>query len=224
MSPRRDAGPSSVRSSRSGSHLGVTRRHVSGATRGRHRIVGLGLVGVALVATACGDDGADGGSGTRSGTPVAAAPAAIGDADLVTVRATDFAFEELPGSVGAGTRFTLDNAAATELHEMVAIPIAADETRPIGELVQDDLETLLTSAPPAFVLLDPPGDAEPIVAVGDGALTAPGRYALVCMIPTGVDPGEYLDAAAASNGGPPQVDGGPPHVAHGMFAEITVTH
>ena len=41
------------------------------------------------------------------------------------------------------------------------------------------------------------------------------------MIPTGADPAVYLEAAAASDG-PPQVDGGPPHVAHGMFAELTV--
>lgn len=201
------------------------------ATRGRHstqarrsggRILGLGLVGLALVATACGDDDAD--AAERPSTSVdAPATSTAGSTSTVTVRAVDFAFQDLPTSVPAGTRFTLDNTAATELHEMVAIPIAADETRPIGQLVQDDLEALLGSAPPAFVLLDPPGDAEPIVAVGDGTLTAPGRYALVCMIPTGVAPDVYLDAAAQSNGGPPQVEGGPPHLAHGMFAEITVT-
>lgn len=189
-------------------------RRTPGGRRATSRVFGVGLVGLALVATACGDD--DPATGTAT-TTAAASP-------TVTVRAVDFAFQDLPAAVTAGTRFTLDNTAATELHEMVAIPIASDETRPIGELVQDDLEALLTSAPPAFVVLAPPGDADPIVAVGDGVLTTPGRYALVCMIPTGVDPGVYLDAAAASNGGPPQVEGGPPHIAHGMFAEITVAN
>lgn len=41
--------------------------------------------------------------------------------------------------------------------------------------------------------------------------------------PTGVAPDEYLAAAAASGGGPPDVPGGPPHFAHGMVAELTVT-
>ncbi len=191
-------------------------RHTPGARHAAGRLFGVGLVGLALVATACGDDSAT----VATVAEIPATTAAAGP--TVTVRAMDFAYQDLPAAVSTGTRFTLDNTAATELHEMVAIPIADDETRPIGELVQDDLETLLTSAPPAFVVLAPPGSADPIVAVGDGVLTTPGRYALVCMIPTGVDPGVYLDAAAASNGGPPQVDGGPPHLTHGMFAEITV--
>ena len=193
-------------------------RHTPGPRRAAGRLLGTGLVGLALIATACGDDD------SATVPTVAETPAtSAATGPTVTVRAVDFAFQDLPTAVTVGTRFTLDNTAATEMHEMVAIPIAADETRPIGELVRDDLEALLTSAPPAFVVLAPPGEADPITAVGDGVLTSPGRYALVCMIPTGVDPGVYLDAAAASNGGPPQVEGGPPHVAHGMFAEITVT-
>jgi hypothetical protein len=44
----------------------------------------------------------------------------------------------------------------------------------------------------------------------------------VCFIPTGADPQEYLTAAQEATDGPPQVEGGPPHVVHGMFAEFTV--
>ena len=44
----------------------------------------------------------------------------------------------------------------------------------------------------------------------------------MCSIPTGVAPAEYLAAAAQSGGEPPQVAGGPPHLAHGMYAELTV--
>ena len=60
-------------------------------------------------------------------------------------------------------------------------------------------------------------------AEGDGTLTEPGRYLVLCAIPTGADPGEYLAAAAASEGGPPEgVAGGPPHFVNGMWAEVTV--
>ena len=65
-------------------------------------------------------------------------------------------------------------------------------------------------------------DGEQIAAVGDGTLAEPGRYLLLCSIPTGVDPGDYLRAAAESAGGPPDVAGGPPHFVNGMFAELIV--
>jgi hypothetical protein len=60
------------------------------------------------------------------------------------------------------------------------------------------------------------------VVEGTGTLSEAGRYALICVIPTGADPDEYLAAAAASEGGPPDVEGGPPHIVQGMFAELTV--
>ena len=44
----------------------------------------------------------------------------------------------------------------------------------------------------------------------------------MCFIPTGADPQEYLDAAAETDEGRPQVDGGPPDFVHGMYAELTV--
>ena len=72
------------------------------------------------------------------------------------------------------------------------------------------------------VILAPPG-AEGIAVEGTGTLTEPGRYAIICAIPTGADPDEYMAAAAESEGGPPEVDGGPPHIANGMFAEVVVT-
>ena len=59
------------------------------------------------------------------------------------------------------------------------------------------------------------------MAVGDGTLQEPGRYLVICTIPTGADPAEYLAAEATSNG-PPDVEGGPPHFTHGMYAELDV--
>ena len=74
-----------------------------------------------------------------------------------------------------------------------------------------------------MVLLQPPGSDEQIVAVGDGTLTEAGRYVLMCFIPTGADPEEYLAAAAASEGeAPTGVAGGPPHFVNGMYAELQV--
>ena len=58
--------------------------------------------------------------------------------------------------------------------------------------------------------------------VGDGTLDEPGRYAIMCFIPTGVAPDVYLEAAAESEEGPPDVGGGPPHFVHGMHAELRI--
>ena len=55
-----------------------------------------------------------------------------------------------------------------------------------------------------------------------GFVAEPGRYLILCAIPTGADPAEYL-AAAATSEGPPQVEGGQPHFMNGMYAEILVT-
>ena len=73
------------------------------------------------------------------------------------------------------------------------------------------------------VLLQAPGSSDVIPAVGDGTLSEPGRYLVICAIPTGADPMEYLEAAAQSEEGPPEVEGGPPHFVNGMYAEVVVT-
>ena len=98
------------------------------------------------------------------------------------------------------------------------------EARPVSEIVADPagIGSLLGGGPPAAVIVAAPGGSVPGAVVGDGTLTEPGRYALICTIPTGVDPQEYLDAAAAAQGGPPAVEGGPPHFVEGMVAELTV--
>lgn len=71
------------------------------------------------------------------------------------------------------------------------------------------------------MLIAPPNeDGAPVV--GTGELTEPGRYAIICAIPTRADPDEYLAAAAEAEGGPPVVDGGPPHFLAGMYAELVV--
>jgi hypothetical protein len=140
---------------------------------------------------------------------------------VVDVTLTDFSFGDLPDEVPAGTRFEIDNQSDSELHEMVAVRLADGDNRTTDEIVDAGLEKVFAAGPPAVVLLEAPG-GEQIAAVGDGVLAEPGRYLVVCAIPTGADAKEYLDAAATSDG-PPQVDGGPPHFMNGMIDDIVVT-
>ena len=155
-------------------------------------------------------------------TTLAAACGSGGD-DVRTVTGADFSFQNLPREVDAGTELRFTNASPRELHEMVVIRIPDSERRPVADLVrlpEAEQGAIFGSAEPAMVLLAPPGGGETIKAVGDGKIAEPGRYAVVCFIPTGADPQAYLNAP--QTGGPPQVAGGPPHVAQGMFGEITV--
>ena len=180
----------------------------------RTTALALTLVTVlAFLLAGCGDDDSE-----AVGAPAPAVPTTI------EVTATDFHFGDLPSTVTAGTTLTLVNDAPTELHELVAFRLADDETRTADELMAlppEELGAIFESGPPAMVLLTPPG-ADQVVAVGDGTLSEPGRYLVICAIPTGADPAEYMEAAAEAEGGPPEVAGGPPHFAHGMYAEVTV--
>ncbi len=182
----------------------------------RRALAVLALVGIVA---ACGDD--DDSADTPATTTTTAA--ADDTAATVEVTAVDYAYDGLPDTIDAGTRLILANASEVEIHELVAFRIPDDDTRSIDELVAlapDELLALI-GPEPATVLLAPPG-GDQIPAVGDGTLSEPGRYGVICVIPTGADPVEYLDAAAASEGGPPEVDGGPPHITQGMFAELLV--
>ena len=102
-----------------------------------------------------------------------------------------------------------------------AIPLPADETRSVEELVADPA-ALAAYFPTVETVIIAPPDASGFAVEGTGVLNTPGRYAIICAIPTGADPDEYMAAAAEAEGGPPQVDGGPPHFAKGMWGEITV--
>lgn len=174
-------------------------------------IIGLS---VALGLAACGDD---------DDTAATTTTVATVEDDVVTVTAVDYAYEGLPASVPAGTRFDLRSDSETEIHEFVAFRLDDDETRSAAELVALPPDELLPALgpEPAAVLLAPPGAEAAIPAVGDGTLTEPGRYVIICVIPTGADPAEYLEKAATSDG-PPDVAGGPPHIVNGMYADLLV--
>lgn len=150
--------------------------------------------------------------------------AACGDDGPKTVTAVDYRFENLPSSVKAGTTLTLRNSSPKELHEMVLLRLPDQERRPVSELVklpESELQNLF-SAEPAMVLVRAPNNGQLIKAAGDGKVTQKGRYAVICGIPTGADPAAYLQAAQTSQGGPPNVPGGPPHFVQGMYGQITV--
>ena len=173
---------------------------------------------LAMVLASCGGDGAIAPTTTE---PEPTTTTTTAEPSLIVVDAVDFAYENLPATIAAGTAVSLRNVSDVELHEFVAIRLPDDEERSVGELVQnpDDLVAYFPNV--ATVIIAPPGeDGFPVE--GDGTLSQPGRYAIICAIPTGVDPAVYL-AAAAESEGPPEVDGGPPHFLAGMYAEVVVT-
>lgn len=138
----------------------------------------------------------------------------------VEIVGDDYSFAGVPEEIAAGATVTLRNDSDEELHEIVAIRLADDEDRPAAELIQLPPEEAAALGAPAAVILAPVGGGN-INAVGTGTLDEPGRYLLFCSIPVGADGEEYV-AAAATSDGPPQVDGGPPHLVEGMWAEVTV--
>ena len=176
----------------------------------RRIAIAVGIAGLALTACSTTDDASD-------------STSALPTPEIVEVTATDFSYVGLPAEVATGTTFTLRNDSATELHELVAFRIPDDDERTVEELVQlppDELGAFFANV--ATVIIAPPNEAG-FAVEGTGTLTEPGRYGIICAIPTGADPAEYLEAAAASEGGPPEVAGGPPHFVNGMLAELTVT-
>ncbi len=179
-------------------------------TRTATATVTVALLASSLLA-ACGDD-----------TDNSASASAAAEPGVISISMRDFEYDNLPASVPAGTRIEVANVSTTELHEFVVFRLADDDQRDIADIVQNDIEAVLTSGPPTAVLIAPPASDEQIPVVGDGTLAEAGRYLVLCAIPTGADPQEYL-AAAAESDGPPQVEGGPPHFAQGMFTELTVT-
>lgn len=194
---------------------------------------------LALGVAGCGDDDSDDDAASTATTEAAETPSTDGDATTTTeaaadpdepadaepveVVAEDYRFVGLDDSIPAGTTLTLANASTVELHELVALKLADDETRSADELVAlgEGLQALF-QGPPAAVLIAPPG-GEGFAAVGDGTLSEPGRYLILCSIPTGADPEAYLAAAQESQGGPVDVPGGPPHLVQGMYTEVEVT-
>lgn len=209
-------------------------------TSTRRALAAVLVTGLALGGAACGDDDDDDPVAADETTTTAEpdtgdeTTTTEGEADpdddeasapgTVEVTAEDYAFVGLDPEVPAGTRLTLTNASTAEVHELVAFRLPDGETRSAADLIALGEEGLnaLFQGPPATVLVAPP-DSAGFPAVGDGSLDEPGRYLLLCAIPTGADPQAYLEAAQAAQGGPVDVPGGPPHLVQGMYADVEVT-
>jgi len=195
------------------------------------------LVAVAFTATlsACGGGGAasDGASettaasattepaateeATAEATEEATAEAtedAAAEGDAVAVTGVEYEFQGLSDTLPAGTELTFTNG-GEEAHELVLVRIKDGETRPLEELIQLPPKQAEKVTEFQGVAIAGPGEDGQVVE-GELTLAEAGRYAAVCFIPVGTT--ELPDGPPAEGEEP----AGPPHVAKGMVAEITV--
>jgi plastocyanin len=188
-----------------------------GRSRRPTTIVACALAALAVVAgAACGDDDAS------------TATEAAADGQAVTITLNDYVFEGVLPTISSGTPIDVTNESAKEAHELTAFRLPDTETRSLAELQAlppDEFAALIPGAPALAFAALPNQDGE--LVLGDGTLREPGRYLLACFIPTGADPDQVMTAmkaaAADPSAGPPQIEGGPPHIAAGMIAELVVT-
>jgi len=171
---------------------------------------------LALALAACGSDDT---MSTAESTVTGGTPVRIG------VR--DYAFDDVPRTITAGSPIEINNTSTNEAHELTAFRLSEGETRPLSELralPPDELGRLIPGAPALALFAGPGADGD--VVLGDGSLHEPGRYLFACFIPIGARPDDVLAAMkkAAEDPGaaPPQIDGGPPHLTAGMIAEVEV--
>ncbi len=180
----------------------------------------VALAGVLLLSAAACGAAEPAATSAGAGTDTALAAPHHTDQPVVVIRGNDYSFDDVPEAIPAGSRLDLRNVSATELHELVAFRLPDDEARSVTELVflpREELDAVLGA--PVAVLLQAPG--EPVLAaVGDGTLSEPGRYVLMCFVPVGADPAEYL--AAAASGQKPDVVPGSEHFMQGMYNELVV--
>lgn len=188
---------------------------------------GITIAALALPALlgACGDDDAD----ADAGSPTTTAEEAVdtttttepAEPGTVVLDAVDYAYDNAPETVAAGTALDMRNVSDVEAHEALVFRLPEGEERTGEELittVQDPAEF----GEMVGVAIAMPGDEQSIFPAGPIVLDEPGRYLVTCFIPTGVDPQAYAEAVAAAQGGPPDIQGGPPHTVQGMWTEIVV--
>ena len=126
--------------------------------------------------------------------------------ESVEVSAVDYAFDADLESLEPGRvafDFTNDG---TELHEMALIRVNDDTTESIEELLELPEEEAETKTTFIGVSFAPPGDGDTLYADLD-----PGRYVMICFIPTGSTSMEEAETAE-----------GPPHFTNGMLREFTI--
>lgn len=145
----------------------------------------------------------------------------------IEVTGTDYAFEGVPALVAPGAEFTFTNS-GEEVHEMIIVQIVDGETRTMEEILElpeDESDALVAEF--LGVLIDTPS-GETVNPEGENptiTVTDPGRYAVVCFLPQGLDEETYETAIAEAD--PNSEEGaafpeGTPHALLGMVAEFTV--
>ncbi len=200
------------------------------------RLAPVAIAGaLALTLVACGDD--DDSTPATTAAAAATTTAAAGsdttmdhgsmpmDHPTVAIDGIDYRFDNMPADVKAGTMFTFKNTSTKEFHEMVAIRIPDTEKRSVQELTaltEAETDAVFGDTLPAFVMVAGPGE-DGIPVLGDGTITEPGRYAVICAIPVGADPAAVAEAMQTASSEPPDLGDGPPHFTNGMFAELNVT-
>jgi len=180
----------------------------------------------ALALVACGDDDDDDAADTVS--PASVVGTAADTKQIIEVVATDYTFTGIPDSVPAGTTFALQNDSTKEVHEMVMIRIPDEVTETVGQLLalpEEELDAKVGEIEPTSVIVALPGELG-MPMVGNGTLDEPGRYAVLCFIPVGADPAMVEEAMSMPPGTgeaeQPDLGGGAPHIAQGMYAEVLV--
>ena len=157
---------------------------------------------------------------------LALAACATGSSDpvggTIAVTGQDYSFGGVPSVVASGAEFTFTNGSEAEVHEMLVMKFAVDETRTIEELLElpeSDFERLIEFR---GVLVALPGEdgSNPEGSGASVAVTEPGRYVLVCFIPQGADPA--VMAEAMQSGSEPSLGDGTPHAFLGMVEEFQV--
>jgi uncharacterized cupredoxin-like copper-binding protein len=147
-------------------------------------------------------------------------PDAIGGPRTIEATGVDYRFEDVPETTAVGSGMTFRNASDVEAHQLILITLPEDEVRPVSELAQlSPRELGPTLDHVVGISVAAPGEDGRLVT-GELTFDEPGRYALLCLVPTGADPDRFV--RSAYDQGLPEVDGGPPHAAEGMYAEVTV--
>ena len=152
----------------------------------------LALVGVG----ACGDT-KDDKVATGAGASSTAAPKAAGGGKTLAVTGADYEFKGVPKTAAAGTVISFKNSSTKEVHEIVALRVKDGENRPLSDLLalsepESEKVSEFRGVTVAF-----PGE-EGFAPEGPLTLSQPGRYLLICAIPTGADPVAYKAAVPPS--------------------------
>lgn len=188
------------------------------------KLLSVGLAGCAIVLGACGsgDDGAQ-----RPTTPSAdGSPTSTTAAGpTIEVELRDGAIVGLPAEVAVGTTIRAVNTSDTEMHELLAIRLPDGEDRTSEEIValpEDELIALLGAAVPDVLRVALPGEPE-LEGVGDAVFEEPGRYLVICTVPTGADPAVLIESDRYTTGRwPERYADAAPHHARGEHTDVLV--